>query len=285
MGSIHNNDYSSMDFKNSVSFNTDKAIEKNNNAGEIQDIRVSFGTTSYNFSAKSCWVATEPDVYTRTKNSVEDVFNIEKKNLGAGASGSVFSIRSDSTKKTKAAKIMLTDSEAGKKMAEREVAILKRIYPSEDPNKNKILTGVEKKPKSILYSDGLIIKVMKKYDMNLKELLETRTLTADEKNNIIKELETGLKTLHELGIAVIDIKAQNILVYTDKENNIHCHIIDFGIAKLVDDLDEKEKKRLFQDDEGFMEAVQRGIRLNGSDNLQSQEILAKVENKINYLIF
>ena len=79
-------------------------------------------------------------------------------------------------------------------------------------------------------TNGLYYIIMEFVDgKNLRELFETRKLTATEALAIVPRICDALQYAHEEGIVHRDIKPENILI--DKRGNVK--IADFGLAKLL----------------------------------------------------
>lgn len=62
---------------------------------------------------------------------------------------------------------------------------------------------------------------------SLRELIDTRALTYDQKLAVLAQLLTGMKKAHESGIVHRDLKPANIMVTSDHQ----VKILDFGLAK------------------------------------------------------
>ncbi|KAM3146875.1 hypothetical protein pb186bvf_001029 [Paramecium bursaria] len=58
--------------------------------------------------------------------------------------------------------------------------------------------------------------------------------TKNTRIQFMKDIATGVKELHEMGIIHRDIKPENILVFSSAPNQYTCKICDFGLAKKAD---------------------------------------------------
>ncbi|AGE53629.1 serine/threonine-protein kinase [Acanthocystis turfacea Chlorella virus GM0701.1] len=84
------------------------------------------------------------------------------------------------------------------------------------------------RPKCFFESKYTSFMVMKKYDGCLFDLIEAGPVEGDELKYIVKQIATGLKTIHDAGYVHRDIKPENILM--DKDG-VKFVIADFGLAE------------------------------------------------------
>jgi eukaryotic-like serine/threonine-protein kinase len=69
---------------------------------------------------------------------------------------------------------------------------------------------------------------------NLAERLETGDLTASETRRILRQICGALEAAHRAGIVHRDLKPENIWVATPAHEDSYAKVLDFGIAKLLD---------------------------------------------------
>ena len=68
---------------------------------------------------------------------------------------------------------------------------------------------------------------------NLQQLLETKQLTEQQKDSILRQILAGIEFLHNQGIIHRDLKPQNILI-VNRNGEYIPKITDFGISKKLD---------------------------------------------------
>ena len=68
---------------------------------------------------------------------------------------------------------------------------------------------------------------------NLQQLLETKQLTEQQKDSILRQILAGIEFLHNQGIIHRDLKPQNILI-VNRDGEYIPKITDFGISKKLD---------------------------------------------------
>lgn len=152
------------------------------------------------------------------------IIDTNRQNLGVGGQGSVVSGKNVLTGELVAIKIINLLNEQNRKAFESEY----QVFCAKNKS-NKLQNVVD--VCEILQKDNLGYIVMKKYDCDLF------TLAFEENENsllpeiIIKQLFRkiciGVKSLHKLGIAHLDIKPENILL---ERKTLEPYICDFGNA-------------------------------------------------------
>lgn len=86
-------------------------------------------------------------------------------------------------------------------------------------------------------TDGRAFLVMEYVNgRTLRELLDARgTLSFSETAAIIYMVAEGLHAAHRLGIVHRDLKPENIMVVEEDDGSLRVKVLDFGIAKLLED--------------------------------------------------
>lgn len=80
----------------------------------------------------------------------------------------------------------------------------------------------------------------------LSDFLKEEQVSDSEGLNIFEQLSRGLSVAHAIGLVHRDLKPGNILISkqalsSKKESGFHCKILDFGIAKIVEDASSSDK--------------------------------------------
>jgi serine/threonine-protein kinase len=90
-------------------------------------------------------------------------------------------------------------------------------------------------------ADGIVYLAMEFVPgRTLRDVLaESGRLPPARAANIIHQVSEGLQAAHRIGIIHRDLKADNILVVTDENGVDRTKVVDFGIAKVVDNSQEK----------------------------------------------
>jgi len=91
-------------------------------------------------------------------------------------------------------------------------------------------------------SDGLVYLAMEFVPgRTLRELLEeSGRLEPTRAANILYQVAEGLDAAHRINIVHRDLKPDNVLVMTDEQGLDKCKVVDFGIAKALNDSDSKK---------------------------------------------
>lgn len=189
-----------------------------------------------------------------------------------------------------------------------EYAILDAIYANRD---EASLPGLQSKPHAIY----TIEKVEKKTDTtktvgfmeadlydggDLWELIFSNTeglkrLSIDERLKICQSLAEGCQELHERGIVHRDIKPDNIMLKLDEDGKVReAHIIDFGLAHIVDKgkfkantkIDPDEKPNSFTE-ESYMDLAGTSLYLATGDLevVKEQDDAKRIEGRYKHDIF
>ncbi len=74
----------------------------------------------------------------------------------------------------------------------------------------------------------------------LSSFLKDEQINDSDGLEIFEQICKGLSTAHKIGLVHRDLKPGNILI-SKKTNGLHCKILDFGIAKIVEDAGSSDK--------------------------------------------
>ena len=144
--------------------------------------------------------------------------------LGSGGAGIVFKAKHLIVEKYVAVKILLP----GKQLDSRSYTRFQREAQTAMNLNHPNIGGVQ----DIGKHEDLTFIVMEYVDgFPLARLPEEFKLSLDDKTSILKQLCLALHYAHQNGIIHRDIKPDNVIVYRDNENKINAKLIDFGIAK------------------------------------------------------
>jgi TPR repeat protein/tRNA A-37 threonylcarbamoyl transferase component Bud32 len=142
--------------------------------------------------------------------------------LGRGGMGVVYKARQPRLGRFVALKVLAREKEKEPRFAERFTREAQALARLNHPNIVTVYDFGE--------ADGLYYLLMEYVDgMNLRQLLQTRKLAAEEALVIVPSICEALQYAHQQGIVHRDIKPENILM--DKQGRVK--IADFGIAKLL----------------------------------------------------
>ena len=151
------------------------------------------------------------------------------KRLGEGGMGTVYLAEHVKMNRQCAVKVMnsalLSDSESAQRFA-REASNAARII---HPNVAAVFDYGE--------TDGVVYLVMEYVDgLSLTRLLERETtLQPARAVDIAHQVAEALVAAHELGIVHRDLKPDNIIVAAGKNGRDIAKVVDFGIAKAIED--------------------------------------------------
>ena len=144
--------------------------------------------------------------------------------LGHGGMGAVYKARQKSLDRMVALKIIKPTMATDPGFAERFEREAKALARLNHPNIVSVYDLGE--------SDGLYYFAMEYVEgANLRRLIETKALPAEEAIQVIPQICEALQFAHDEGIVHRDIKPENILV--DSRGRVK--IADFGLAKLLSD--------------------------------------------------
>lgn len=92
-------------------------------------------------------------------------------------------------------------------------------------------------------TDGRAFLVMEYVNgRTLRQLLDARgTLSFSETAAIVHMIAEGLNAAHRLGIVHRDLKPENVMVVEEDDGSVRVKVLDFGIAKLLEDSDAEGK--------------------------------------------
>ncbi len=143
--------------------------------------------------------------------------------IGKGGMGAVYKARQRALDRLIALKILPRQTEAGTRFTERFNREARALARLTHPNIVSMHEFGE--------AGGLFYFIMEFVDgVNLRQLQQTRKLSAREALQIIAQVCDALQYAHDEGIVHRDIKPENVLI--DRKG--HVKIADFGLAKILD---------------------------------------------------
>ena len=155
--------------------------------------------------------------------------------VGCGAIGRVYKGRHMRTNKNVAGKKITVEKEFYEEKYEKEARLVKDL-PSHD-NVVKVF-GTEKreyKEGGVDYVELWIISELIPY--SLKGFASTYDLSVDHKLDLMVQCCRGLLHLHQHDLVHRDVKPENIMVDVNKGGKPVIKIIDFGEARIVDEVE------------------------------------------------
>jgi serine/threonine protein kinase len=161
------------------------------------------------------------------------VYDSEKDMLGSGGFGTVYKAYDKFEKKYVAIKISQVKDIFGKFTLLNEVELSRKI--DHHTNVARYEFGLRVTQPFLIdyavmdyYEDGNLDHVLKKNQGHLSE---------EERFDIVDGILEGLKHLHTEGVIHRDIKLANILMHKTRGNQWRPKIADFGLSRLMDNLD------------------------------------------------
>ncbi len=156
-------------------------------------------------------------------------YDIELDRIGSGAFGTVYKAYDNYLNVFKAIKIAEVKFIDG-----REFSLKSEFKASQSVPTHRNIAHYEEVLQFRMPSGLFDYAIMQYYEEgSLKILLQNKSLTRDQKIQIVKGILNGLKVLHENKIIHRDLKPSNILIAKDNRGNYVPKISDFGLSKLV----------------------------------------------------
>lgn len=171
---------------------------------------------------------TQPFLLTRNVRELSLYNTLESEQIGRGAYGTAYKIHNLVRGTFEVVKVANYGIKALVEMR-REIYNLERLHLGLG---GRMVKGLQDRPHIIL-QDRYIGKL---YDCNLSQAINGNYLDDKAALNAVRQLLSGLCTIHTLGLLHGDIKSQNILVDLSAKT---FHLSDLGGARFVDQLDYK----------------------------------------------
>jgi len=149
------------------------------------------------------------------------------KKLGGGAFGTVYLVQRKESKEMLAAKHQKANKAAEMKYIRRELDILHML--SESDTIVRLVDYFESSLQSIILTEYLT-------GGELFERISSReyNLTEEKCREFVTQVVTGLIFIHGKGVLHLDMKPNNIVCVSRKEEDLRIKIIDFGLARCMD---------------------------------------------------
>lgn len=157
--------------------------------------------------------------------TIDDKYRIEEK-IGSGGLGVVYKAKHLIAETTVALKVLLPGKQLDKTTIERFRREARTAMALKHPN----IAGVQD-----IGAHGKMPFLIMEYveGKPLNELLEEGSLSTAQKTSIIKQVLEALEYARGKGVVHRDLKPSNIVI----KNDNHAKLIDFGIAKVIDEKD------------------------------------------------
>jgi hypothetical protein len=167
-------------------------------------------------SCVPCHVKTKAEKAEKQLNDVVSVFQRYKFTtvIGSGGCAEVWSAVDKNTGEVVA--IKMTDAGHTADWMAKEYSIMKKFD-----------SPYVARPEAFMETKKASFMVMKKYGGSLFDLIQTGPTVGEELKHVVKQVATGLKTIHDAGYVHRDIKPENVLM--DDHGNFA--IADFGMAE------------------------------------------------------
>ena len=165
---------------------------------------------------------------------VERYLIVEK--LGEGGMGAVYLALQLPVKKQVALKMVLglTLDEQAKKRFEREATAITSLY---HPNIVSLVDyGINSETGAPFMAIEFVKGGKELSDIMLEKRDKGETWTHDELRSIFSQVLNGLSVAHKSGLVHRDIKPQNIMIVSVEGNPHFVYLLDFGLAKAIEEM-------------------------------------------------
>ena len=159
-----------------------------------------------------------------------------KKRVGAGAMGAIYLARHLALERDICVKVMHPHVAADPKLVRRfhrEARAASRLQHKNiigvmDFGQDTVI-GAKNREEDLLY---LVMEYVDGTDLSLI-LAKERRLDPSRAIHIVQQIAHALDEAHTKGIVHRDLKPENIMIYTDRDGNEAVKVLDFGIAKIL----------------------------------------------------
>ncbi|KAM4795173.1 calcium/calmodulin-dependent protein kinase type 1G [Rhinophrynus dorsalis] len=160
-------------------------------------------------------------IWKKQTNNIRDTF-VFMEVLGSGAFSEVFLVKQRSTGQHFALKCIKKVSSSRDRSLENEIAVLKKIK-----HDNIVTLEDIYESSSHFYLVMQLVSGGELFD----RILERGVYTEKDASNVIRQVLSAVKYLHDNGIVHRDLKPENLLYLTPDENS-KIMITDFGLSKM-----------------------------------------------------
>nr|DBA33970.1 TPA: hypothetical protein GDO54_001582 [Pyxicephalus adspersus] len=160
-------------------------------------------------------------IWKKQTNNIRDTF-VFMEVLGSGAFSEVFLVKNRSTGQHHALKCIKKVNSARDRSLENEIAVLKKI-------KHENIVTLEDIYESTSHF-YLVMQLVSGGEL-FDRILERGVYTEKDASNVIRQVLSAVKYLHDNGIVHRDLKPENLLYITPDENS-KIMITDFGLSKM-----------------------------------------------------
>lgn len=150
--------------------------------------------------------------------------------VSQGGMGSILKVRNRYTGAKYAVKVLRPEAARNRESVERFIVEAKMASALKHPNICRVFDfGIT--------DDGIMYLVMDWIDgIDLEQKVRRdRRLTSKEAILVFQQAAAGLAYAHQYKLVHRDVKPQNIMLSRDESGRTVVHIVDFGIAKVLDD--------------------------------------------------
>ena len=150
----------------------------------------------------------------------------------SGGMGSIFKVRNRFTGAVSAIKVLNSDAARNREALSRFVIEAKAAHSLKHPNICRVSDfAVTEEGKAYLVMDWI-----DGIDLDRK-INQDRRIPPKDAIPIFQQIASGLAYAHQNNLVHRDVKPQNIMLSQDKMGRSEVHIVDFGIAKVIDEED------------------------------------------------
>ncbi|MCB9743564.1 MAG: serine/threonine protein kinase [Alphaproteobacteria bacterium] len=194
--------------------------------------------------------------------------------LGAGGMGGVYEIEGDALANRLALKVIHNEYAEDARLRSRFQREARIQASLDHPSIARVFDLVE--------HDGSLAIVMEFVDApTLRDALSAGRLPLAQVRGILTEIASALDAAHDAGIVHRDIKPENVFVLRLKDGRVRCKLIDFGIARQMEDGGDQTQATRLTHDQSFVgtytyaspEQITRAADVDARSDLYSLGVL------------